>query len=696
MKKRFLILLSLGIIAFPSITVQAKDSYKECASYDSNNGKVVVAVNSAIKSSIELRVTNTSDRAIHDLKLYSNKDTRFVLSDTSVFIGELKPRETKVVSIKAINLGSGSVQRFINDIGGLQSFIPLFIISVASVSFLFFAMKGRKQFCYMQVVIAMTAGLFFVSSDIPVENKPNVTIEVTNALRMNASDKEVEYRGVLEFFEDILSVEEYVVEEEVSFNTTYKLVPTKKVTEDQKVKSEGRKGKHVKTYEISYVNGEEVSRELVSDEITVQPNDEVIEQGTLRVIKKETVEPEKVYIPDDTLELGVIELDTSLTGMKDKTGESETTYYWDEESNSVKHRKLIVIDPGKEYYKAGTLKVVEETLPAHNKYVPVENQEVGYINEVKEKHDGLITRYYRVNIDVKTGEPKKNTEEVFVKSERVDAVDGKVEVGVLQVQELNKGFKTVEKPAEDKWTSYREVTQKGEDTIVEAKTILNLNENTGICATTGKTTEKVIKEGKDEIIKVGTKEPNWVSLIELEEEISYNTRFVPCEDGTLTGDEQKTITEGENGRIYSEYLVACDDKGNELEGYDRKLISKDAIQDPVDEVIMVASDSIALQTPQALVDEDLVKGSLTQSDVDRAERWLIIAMCTLTFGLVLRLLPRRRYKSVLKATENAGLEDAEISDVRETLVLQEEESDNEQIQSRDLRGQSGKPEGEKI
>lgn len=672
MKKRFLILVTLGVLMTPSV-VNAKNNYELSYTYDSNNGQIEVLQEDSIGSTIKIKVKNSSDMDIHDIRLYSSKNTRFVLSDSSIFVGDLGAGKERVISVKGYDWGSGSVQRFINEVGGLQSFIPLFIIGLSGVFFLVFLGKN-KRVCYAQVAIAMTAGLVFVSSNLSNSVRdPNVSIELERHLQIKG--EEIKWSGYLEFFEDTFSIEEVSEEEIIPYTTEYILDDKVKVTEDPVVEQEGRKGKRIKTYEVKYLNGEEISRDLVRDSVDITPQVEKIKQGSLSVVKKESMKPEKVFIPNDEMLLGEIELDTELTGLQDKTGESETAYYWNDKEKKVSKQVDIVKKPGKKYYQAGTLKLEETPLPAQNEYSPVENQEVGYEKIIKDKHDGYIKKYYRVEIDVKTGKEKKSSEEYFVKSEKEDPVNGKVEIGVLKKEEVNKGFETVEEPVEDKWTSYREVTQEGKDKIVLKKTILNLNKNTGICGESGKVEEEVIEEGQDEVVKVGSKEPNWVSLIELEKEIYYNTLFVPCEDGSLKGDEQKVITQGENGRIYSEYLVACDEEGNELEGYEKKLVSKDEIQDPIDEVIMVASDSIALETPQAAeIKDELVTGSLTESDVTEAEKMTAIALLCLALGMALRLLPRRRFKSVIAAQEKKELGGAEISSVVEKVTLTDSEA----------------------
>lgn len=655
MKKRLLILLALGVLLTPSALVNAEGKYKTSSLYDSNDGRIEVSVNSKIGSSIKIKVKNNSNGDIHDVKLLSDKKIRYVLSDSLIFIGELKAGETRTITIKAWNAGSGSIQKAINSVGGVYAFIPLFILILDGVAFMFLWSKSDRKVKYMQVTVALMMGMLFVShNEANYITDSNVKIEVENTMKIGT---EVKWSGVLEFFEDEIVVKRSNVEEEIPYEVDYELDPNVKVTDEPELLEPGHKGKRVKTYEITTINGERVSKKLVKDVVEKKPQNQKLKQGTLTVIKKETVEPEKVFIPDDSLELGETELNSEITGLQDMTGESETTYEWDKKECKVVSNMEYNRAPGKEYYKAGTLKVKEEPIQAEIEYIPVETKEVGYENFIKERKDGSIKKYFKVEIDKETGKEVKGSEEIFVKSERKEPENGKVEVGTLKVKEINEGFETIEEVVEDEWSSYHKVVQEGKDRIIKQTTVLELNKETGMCIDSDEVKEEVIQEGREEIVKVGSKEPNWVSFIELQKEISYNTLFVPCEDGSLKGDEQKVVTEGKNGRIYSEYVIACDEEGNELDGYDKKLVVKDAIQEPVDEVIMVASDSIALEIPEQRKKEEFVIGNFTQTDVDLAERKFNIALTMLTFGLAVRLFPRRRYKSVLKVQEEEGLEE---------------------------------------
>ena len=75
------------------------------------------------------------------------------------------------------------------------------------------------------------------------------------------------------------------------------------------------------------------------------------------------------------------------------------------------------------------------------------------------------------------------------------------------------------------------------------------------------------------------------------DELQYNTVYQEDKTGILQGDEQRVIQKGENGSLYTTQLVACDEEGNKIEGYEPKNVSTDTVVKPVDEIILVAKGS---------------------------------------------------------------------------------------------------------
>ena len=74
------------------------------------------------------------------------------------------------------------------------------------------------------------------------------------------------------------------VYEEVPFETEY-VQTNKMVKGDEKVVTEGQNGELKHTTQITYFNGEEVSREVIATEETVAPVNKVIKQGTFEAEK---------------------------------------------------------------------------------------------------------------------------------------------------------------------------------------------------------------------------------------------------------------------------------------------------------------------------------------------------------------------------------------------------------------------------
>ena len=73
--------------------------------------------------------------------------------------------------------------------------------------------------------------------------------------------------------------------------------------------------------------------------------------------------------------------------------------------------------------------------------------------------------------------------------------------------------------------------------------------------------------------------------------LNYNTVYQEDKTGILKDDEQRVIQKGENGSLYTTQMVACDEEGKKIEGYEPRVISTDTVVKPVDEIILVAKGS---------------------------------------------------------------------------------------------------------
>lgn len=623
MKKRFCILLAMGIIGLNSIipccAVKAKSGNNEIK-YSANSGFVKVSVLDETKYSTTLQIKNTSKRDIHDVSVSSKNDNRKLLLDSKKNIGLLKSGEKVKVKFYFLPTGKNSLQSKINEIGGVENCIPLGLYVISGISVAIYLVSKNKKSLEVAIVILSVGSMLGVCQEQrePIEAEVCMDIKSENG-----------WNGTVSFTDTKVVVEESTKEVDIPFDILYELDNTKKVTEEPEVIDAGEMGKKTVTTSRVIVDGV-VESEYTKEMITKQPKTQVQVQGTVEVIKKDVIPSKKIYVPTDTMLLGESEKNIALSGLQDKTGVSVTSYTWDDKNNKVIEKSHVEKEPSVEYWNTGTLKVEETVESANTEYVAVSDKEIGYTHVVREERKGSRKNYYRVEIDPKTGKEIPSDNKVFVKSEVVKPVAGKIEVGTLKRTVQEYPFKTVTKERNKYFDSYKKVLKKGKNRKVEYSEVYELNIKTGevlMDSLISSKENKVIQKGNDEIVEVGGVTPNWVPFIDLQSEIKFNTVYVPCEDGSLSGDEQKVIQKGKNGRVYSEYLIACDWEGNELTSYERKLVEKDKVVEPIDAKIMVASNS------SKLPESNDIGTMLSTNKVSREEKALFYIMCMYAVGV---------------------------------------------------------------
>ncbi len=92
-------------------------------------------------------------------------------------------------------------------------------------------------------------------------------------------EADTELEDGMEIVISLATTEQVVEQEEIAYNTTYE--DSSSIYEGEtSVKQEGVNGIKEITYEVTYVDGEEISREVVSEEVTQEAIDEIILQGT--------------------------------------------------------------------------------------------------------------------------------------------------------------------------------------------------------------------------------------------------------------------------------------------------------------------------------------------------------------------------------------------------------------------------------
>lgn len=584
MRNRLLILVVLGIIGVTSMIpcCDVKANYK--VEYSTNSGSVEMSVIGEGRHSVTLKVTNKSKRMIRDVGVSSKGIERVLLWESEKSIGDIDSKGYKTVNVYFIKTGKSSLVNAINDYGGVKRCIPIGFYIVAGIVFGVYLFKKRKSCVEVAVVLVFVGGLVGVAQDQYPLKVGRVHTEIKS---------ENGWCGAISFTAPVVEVNTSSEEVDIPFEIINKLDNTVKVTDEPIISEKGTLGKKLVTTTETIVDGKLESKKS-AESILSSPQAQIQTQGTVEVVKKDIIPAKRVYVPNDTMVYGEVEKNVDLSGLQDKTGVQVTTYFWDEEKSKIATKVVVEKEPSIEYWDAGTLQVEEQTSSAGTEYINIDTKEVGYTHVVREERKGSKKNFYKVSINPETGKEIKSKGRKFVKTEVVKPVPGKVEVGTLEKVVKEYSYKVRERQVDKYFDSYRKVVKKGKPRKVLYEVVHELNKDTGevlLDSTVSAKESKVLQKGNDEIVEVGSVTPNWVSFIDLHSEIKYNTVYVPCEDGSVVGNEQKIIQKGKNGRVYSEYLIACDLDGNELSSYEPKLIQKDKVVEPIEEKIMVASNS---------------------------------------------------------------------------------------------------------
>lgn len=296
--------------------------------------------------------------------------------------------------------------------------------------------------------------------------------------------------------------------------------------------------------------------------------------------------------------LGESKLDTSVEDAEANLGKKEVTYTWNEETGEIESEEKVTEKPGTNIWRAGTKVEKVVTLDPTVTYTPIEDQQIGYTNVVEEAIPGSITTTYTTTIDEKTGKEVKGAELKYVTSERVEPEDGTVEVGVLSVKDETTPCEIEYEYDDTKWDNFEQVLEEGQDKVETVTSIMQLDTKTGKVTDTvvEELSREVTQKSKPEKKLVGTKEPQWIEEKIMTDELQYNTVYQEDKTGILQGDEQRVIQKGENGSLYTTQMVACDEEGNKIEGYEPRVVSTDTVVKPVDEIILVAKGSNLLNS----------------------------------------------------------------------------------------------------
>ena len=124
-----------------------------------------------------------------------------------------------------------------------------------------------------------------------------INLQLNEGDAIDVSLDTVTYDGMVLNIDRWTTATEYVYEE-VPFETEY--VQTNKMLKgDEKVATEGVNGELKHTATVTYFNGQEVSREIVATEQTIEPVNQVIKQGTFEAEKGKLTIKDGVIVTAD-------------------------------------------------------------------------------------------------------------------------------------------------------------------------------------------------------------------------------------------------------------------------------------------------------------------------------------------------------------------------------------------------------------
>lgn len=550
-------------------------------------------------NTLKISISNGSEEDMKNTALLFDKDNRYSTLNNYTDLGVIKAGESKDIEVSIVNVGHGVIKQFCDMAGGTA--YGLTFIGVTGVVVIFyFARLGYRKYKKKKgkgsTFIFTVAGVVIIlACGVVIQNRPDYKVlnEGQNYVRdIKETYNDTDLLLTLNYNQDVIEEKTTSKEEEIDFDVEYTYDENKPVTEDTEVVSEGKKGKRIVTTTTVYRNGK-VDDTIDDSYVVDEPVAQKEIQGTKKTIQIENIDAKRVYIPDDSMFLGESKLDTSVEEAEKNLGKKEVTYTWNDKKQKIESSEKITKKPGTNIWRAGTKVQKVTTIDPTVTYTPVEDMEVGKTNVVKEAIPGAITTTYATQIDESTGKEVENPQLTYVSSERVEPENGSVEVGVLLVKDETTPCEIQYEYDDTKWDNFEQVLEEGQDKIETVTSIMQLD------TSTGKVTDQVVKEvsretkqeTKPEKKLVGSKEPQWIEEKIMTDTLNYNTVYQEDKTGILQGDDQRVIQKGENGSLYTTQMVACDEEGKKIEGYEPRVISTDTVVKPVDEIVLVAKGS---------------------------------------------------------------------------------------------------------
>lgn len=392
------------------------------------------------------------------------------------------------------------------------------------------------------------------------------------------------------------------------------------------VEVEGQEGTQTDYYQVTYVNGKETKREHLRTDITVQPVNKVLVEGsgierTMFEIQEERITSPTEFRNDDTLPEGETKIiQEGQDGLIRKTIEKQ--YFNDEERSSKLIESKTVREAVPTIILVGTkhvpnVKVKQETRTEETNFRTVtvidENIPKGERKLVQEGRAGLVEKIYQLTY--KDGILVK-TDLISVKELR-PALEQIIHIGsqVTETKEISftSGipYNTIVREDKSKPVNYRLVEvegQEGSQTDYYQVTYVNGKETQREHLRTVITTHPVNK-----VVVVGTGVERTVLVTE-DEVITHQTEY--RNDDTLQEGVTKVFQEGQDGLIhktFEKYYFNDEERSSTL--VDTKVIRK-----AVTRVILVGTKQLPTITTEELIEiEDVAFDKTIVENPNKAE-----------------------------------------------------------------------------
>ena len=378
------------------------------------------------------------------------------------------------------------------------------------------------------------------------------------------------------------------------------------------VEVEGQEGTQTDYYQVTYVNGKETKREHLRTDITVQPVNKVLVEGSgieriMFEIQEERITSPTEFRNDDTLPEGETKIiQEGQDGLIRKTIEKQ--YFNDEERSSKLIESKTVREAVPTIILVGTkhvpnVKVKQETRTEETNFRTVtvidENMPKGERKLVQEGRAGLVEKIYQLTY--KDGILVK-TDLISVKELR-PALEQIIHIGsqVTETKEISTTsaipYNTIVREDKTKPVTYRLVEvegQEGSQTDYYQVTYVNGKETQREYLRTVITTQPV-----NQVVVVGAGVERTVLVTE-DEVITHQTEY--RNDESLAEGETRVFQEGQDGLIHKTFEKHYFND----EELSSTLVDTKVIRKAVTRVILVGTKQLPTITTEELIEIEVV------------------------------------------------------------------------------------------